>query len=139
MARFREIKLSTVENRRADERRMVRVNGEESRATVRNIGTDIHDGSVRLYIQLTAPLDESSKWIIGSRVALEAAWGVGDIIIPAHEGLSEVIEQQFVRGEFLVRSLHLSEGWFFVELVRSGAESHCKADKKLDSKPTTDG
>lgn len=119
MAQFTEIKPSTVENRRANERSMVRVNGEESRSTVRNIETDFHDGSVRLYIQLTGPLDESSKWIIGSRVALDAAWGVGDLIIPAHEGLADVIEQQFVRGEFLVRNLHLSEGWFFVELVRS--------------------
>lgn len=127
MAQFRELRRSPTETRRADERRMVRVNGEDSRATVRNIGTEIHDGLVGVYIQLTAPIAEYSRWILGAQVALEAAWEIEDIIPPAHHRLSNAIERQVVRGEFLVRNLQLFEGWFFVELEWAGARRTLQA------------
>ncbi len=126
MAQFREHRLSSKQTGRADERPMVRVNGEDSRAIVRNIGTEIHDGLVNLYLHLTAPMHESSRWIIGTRIALEAAWELEDIIIPAHVTLTDVIKRQRVEGEFLVRNIQLSEGWFFVELECLEQGSHCK-------------
>lgn len=127
MAQFRELKPSTPEPRPADKRRMVRVNGEDSQATVRTIGSDIHDGLVRVYIQLTAPIEEYSKWMMGAQVALEAAADIGDIIIPVHHGLATVIEQQVVQGDFLVRNLQPFEGWFFVELEWSEAREPLQA------------
>lgn len=131
MAQFRELKLSTPDTNRADKQRTVRMNGDDSRATMRNIGTEIHDGRIRVYLQLTASIEDYSKWMRGAHVALEATWDIQDMIISVHHGLTNVIKQQVVQGEFLVRNLQPFEGWFFGELEWVEPDIRCKPGEKV--------
>lgn len=81
---------------------MVRVNGKESAAVLRNMYPDASIGKNVLHLHMDAPNSESALWETGDHLAIEADWRqeFGGVMYASQQGLADILACCSVQGQF---------------------------------------